>query len=66
MAIWSDAHGLSTGGTVGHALEQELASLAFDMCFAPGGYSATLDDELVEDIWLEGFDAGLPQIQRPP
>ncbi|MCQ4214255.1 CpaF family protein [Streptomyces longispororuber] len=56
VAIWSDAQGLSSGGTLGQAVEQDLAALAFDMCFRAGRLQRYLDDERVEDIWLEGFE----------
>lgn len=56
VAIWSDTQGLSTGGAVSRSLEQELAALAFDMCFRAGRLQRYLDEDLVEDIWLEGFE----------
>ncbi|MFI0242575.1 CpaF family protein [Streptomyces sp. NPDC016845] len=56
VAVWADARGWSTGGAVSQALEQELAALAFDMCFRAGRLQRHLDDAQVEDIWLEGFE----------
>ncbi|MFF1400689.1 CpaF family protein [Streptomyces sp. NPDC058287] len=56
VAIWSDTQGLSTGGAVSQGAEQELAALAFDMCFRAGRLQRYLDSELVEDIWIEGFE----------
>jgi Flp pilus assembly CpaF family ATPase len=56
VAVWADAQGLSVGGAVGGAAERDLAALAFDMCFRAGRLQRYLDDEQVEDIWLEGFE----------
>ncbi|WP_443265308.1 CpaF family protein [Streptomyces sp. SDT5-1] len=56
VAIWADREGLSTGGAVSQAVEQELASLAFDMCFRAGRLQRYLDMESVEDIWIEGHE----------
>ncbi|MEB3959171.1 CpaF/VirB11 family protein [Streptomyces kunmingensis] len=56
VAIWADAQGWSTGGAVDQAAEQEMAALAFDMCFRAGRLQRYLDDQQVEDIWLEGFE----------
>ncbi|WP_338704314.1 CpaF/VirB11 family protein (plasmid) [Streptomyces sp. Q6] len=56
VAIWADGHGVAVGGLVDPALERELASLAFDMCFRAGRLQRYLDDEQVEDIWIEGFE----------
>ncbi|GAA2418126.1 CpaF/VirB11 family protein [Streptomyces mauvecolor] len=52
VAIWADATG--RGGGYSPIEEQELAGLAFDMCFRAGRLQRYLDDDLVEDIWIEG------------
>ncbi|MFI7008855.1 CpaF family protein [Streptomyces sp. NPDC050145] len=56
VAIWADGQGLTTGGAVSGSVERDLAALAFDMCFRAGRLQRYLDDALVEDIWLEGFE----------
>ncbi|MFF3982306.1 CpaF family protein [Streptomyces sp. NPDC055808] len=52
VAIWSDATG--RGGGCSAVEEGEVAALAFDMCFRAGRLQRYLDDDLVEDIWIEG------------
>ncbi|MEV6048666.1 CpaF family protein [Streptomyces xanthochromogenes] len=52
VAIWSDATG--RGGAYSPVEEGELAGLVFDMCFRAGRLQRYLDDDLVEDIWIEG------------
>ncbi|MFD9791373.1 CpaF family protein [Streptomyces sp. NPDC059070] len=54
VAIWADTAGRGTGISV--AEERDLAALAFDMCFRAGRLQRYLDDDRVEDIWIEGPD----------
>ncbi|MGW2232350.1 CpaF family protein, partial [Streptomyces formicae] len=53
VAIWGDAE-KQRSGHVSAAEESDLAALVFDMCFRAGRLQRYLDDERVEDIWIEG------------
>lgn len=72
VAIWGDAQEQRSGGT-SPAEERELAALAFDMCFRAGRLQRYLDDDRVEDIWIEGpervflkFGHDQEPVQVPP
>ncbi|MEY9997745.1 hypothetical protein ABIE67_009864 [Streptomyces sp. V4I8] len=52
VAVWGDAARVSRSVTP--ADEQELAALVFDMLFRAGRLQRYLDDDRVEDIWING------------
>ncbi|WP_262505662.1 CpaF family protein [Streptomyces sp. TRM68367] len=54
VAVWGDA--ARVRGTVSEVQEQQMAALVFDMLFRAGRLQRYLDDDRVEDIWINGHD----------
>ncbi|KUM97372.1 hypothetical protein AQI95_41880 [Streptomyces yokosukanensis] len=54
VAVWGDATRVS--GAVAQVDEQQMAALVFDMLFRAGRLQRYLDDDQVEDIWINGHD----------
>ncbi|MER5951216.1 CpaF/VirB11 family protein [Streptomyces sp. NPDC001904] len=55
VMVWADAERLRSGA-VSPAHEEQIRTLVFDMLFRAGRLQRYLDDERVEDIWINGHD----------
>ncbi|MGW9643072.1 CpaF family protein [Streptomyces albidoflavus] len=56
VMLWADGEATRTRAPVPPGAEQALASLVFDMLFRAGRLQRLLDDDRIEDIYINGHD----------
>ncbi|GAB2717387.1 CpaF family protein [Kitasatospora kifunensis] len=56
VAVWGQATSLQTRTPTPPAVERRLAAAVFDLLFRAGGLQQYLDDENVENIFVNGYD----------
>jgi len=72
VALWSDAYAHTHGVSPTREMDRALADAVFDLMFRAGRLQPYLDDDLIEDIYINGCDnvsvlrAGEPLRAVPP